>query len=162
MTDKSISIHTQKDIDRFWTKVDKTGSCWEWKKLLDKKGYGLITVKNKTIYAHRFSALIAGLNITDKFVCHRCDNPKCVNPDHLFVGTLQDNKNDEISKSRQARGAKHGMTNLTESDVTYIKNNYIRGNRNIVKSNSMELAKMFSVTDQTIRNIAKNKTWRHI
>jgi hypothetical protein len=153
---------TQKDIDRFWTKVDKKDGCWEWKKLLDKKGYGLITVKNKTIYAHRFSALIAGLHITDKFVCHKCDNPKCVNPDHLFVGTLQDNKNDEISKNRQAKGLRHGMTHLTENDVNYIKDNYIQGNRTMVKSNSMELAKMFSVTDQTIRNIAKNRTWRHI
>jgi HNH endonuclease len=157
-----ILMHTQKDINRFWSKVDKSNNCWEWKKLLDKKGYGLITVKNKTIYAHRFSALIAGLDITDKFVCHKCDNPKCVKPDHLFLGTLQDNKNDEVSKNRQARGSKHGMTNLTENDVIHIKNNYIRGNRTKVKSNSMELAKMFNVTDQTIRNIAKNKTWSHI
>lgn len=153
----------QKHIDRFWERVDikNPNQCWEWTALKDNKGYGLLRVKDKNIYAHRISAYLANMPIENKFVCHHCDNPSCVNPNHLFVGTLQDNVKDMIIKNRQAYNESHGMTNLTLEDVLFIKNSYIPGYKNKFKGNCLELAKKYNVTDQTIRNIVKGKTWKY-
>ena len=90
-------------IDRFNKKINKTSSgCWEWQGWKNHDGYGFFRYLNKKeIQAHRFSAKhLAGLDIDNKVVCHRCDNPGCVNPDHLFVGTQLDNIQDRHVKQR--------------------------------------------------------------
>ena len=96
----------QKYIDRFWNKVDKTSNpngCWEWTAFIDKdgKGYGRAYDGNTQMGAHRLSVIIDGRDPSGKYVCHTCDNPKCVNPTHLFLGTQQDNLNDMKSKGRK-------------------------------------------------------------
>lgn len=92
---------TTKSINRFWKKVDKSESgCWIWTGALNGKGYGIMTIQGKHILAHRFSLILNNRNEipTGLFVCHKCDNPKCVNPDHLFLGTARDNADDMYYK----------------------------------------------------------------
>jgi hypothetical protein len=147
----------QKYIDRFHTKyVKKENGCWEWIGGKNRDGYGRFYDGFKTSLAHRVSALIYGLDLTKPEVRHICHNPACVCPDHLIMGTHQDNINDMKEANRQPIGIKNGMTTLTEKQALYIKKHYIP---NI---NSMMLAKQFNVTDHTIRNIAKGRTWKHL
>lgn len=88
------------DVARFWIKVDQTNFCWLWKSSVNKHGYGTFQYKNESL-AHRLSWIIVyGPIPDDKQVLHRCDNPKCVNPNHLFIGTHQDNMRDKMHKGR--------------------------------------------------------------
>jgi len=96
---------TEKDKARFWKKISKTdgNECWVWTGNSLKDGYGMFSLKNSGFLAHRVSWTIANGKIADPslFVLHECDNPKCVNPDHLFLGTHQDNMDDMIAKGRK-------------------------------------------------------------
>jgi hypothetical protein len=95
----------QKDIDRFFNKVNKTNSCWNWTHSTNKFGHGMFSFQGKTLGAHRFSfELHKGPIPSDLFVCHSCDNPACVNPSHLWLGTAKDNVQDMISKNRYNNG----------------------------------------------------------
>lgn len=91
-------------IERFWSKVRKTDGCWEWQACLNEKGYGIFGTGGKKIdRAHRISyRLLVGPVPNGMFICHHCDNPACVRPDHLFVGTNRDNVDDMLSKSRNS------------------------------------------------------------
>lgn len=89
--------------ERFWAKVNKgaPNGCWEWTASRTKKGYGHFGFNGRTFIAHRFVLMMQGHEIPeDMAVCHRCDNPPCVNPEHLFIGTNQDNVDDMVSKGR--------------------------------------------------------------
>lgn len=90
--------------DRFWAKVEKGEGCWEWQGARHPHGYGQVRIAGICVFAHRYSWQLAngpipgGLN-----VCHHCDNPKCVRPDHLFLGTQRDNLQDMAGKGRASR-----------------------------------------------------------
>lgn len=98
---RAIEI-TESLMKRFWEKVQKTETCWIWTAYKNRQGYGKIgTSASKSINAHRVSWVIHNGPITDsQFVCHACDNPSCVRPEHLFLGTRQENINDMMLKKR--------------------------------------------------------------
>jgi hypothetical protein len=86
---------------RFWSKVQKSDGCWEWQGARNWKGYGEHSVNCRAIKAHRYSWALHHGPIPDKaLVCHRCDNPCCVRPDHLFIGNNSDNQRDAVKKGR--------------------------------------------------------------
>lgn len=94
---------SEKDVSRFWSKVDKRGSeeCWPWQGKPNSSGYGQITLKGKTLASHRVAyELTYGSFLTSLLVCHTCDNRICCNPEHLFLGTHQDNLDDMVAKGR--------------------------------------------------------------
>lgn len=97
-------VLSQKYIDSFWDKVEVTGeeSCWKWKGYKNRQGYGRMGIAaSQCVNAHRVSWVIHNGSIPDGlFVCHKCDNPECTNPMHLFLGTRQDNINDMMIKKR--------------------------------------------------------------
>ena len=102
----------QKIIQSFFSKVNKTDHCWIWNAFKNPCGYGVISVKNKTYLAHRFSWMLKFGSIPKGLlICHHCDNPPCVNPDHLFIGTYKDNSDDRDKKERQCFGGKHPFKN---------------------------------------------------
>ena len=92
---------TRSLAQRFIEKIDRSNDCWEWTAARTRAGYGLITDGGKQIYAHRLAVEMGARQIPKGWeVCHRCDNPGCVNPAHLFVGTRRDNHHDMVAKGR--------------------------------------------------------------
>jgi endogenous inhibitor of DNA gyrase (YacG/DUF329 family) len=145
--------------DRFWSKVSKDGPvlntelgpCWEWMGSCSR-GYGVTHIDGSREFAHRFSWRDRNGEIPDGLdVCHKCDNPKCVNPGHLFVGTEKDNMLDMIKKGRG------GNTKLTVHQVLEIRSNYLAGN--VTQS---RLSAEYGVTPSAIWSIVTGKTWKHI
>jgi len=118
----------QKTIDRFWNKVDRTSNpncCWEWTANKLKQRYGRFSIGKKHILAHRFSYELHYGKIPDGLdVLHTCDNPPCVNPNHLYLGTQQDNANDMVAKNRQAKGIFQGTHTHPESVARGDKSGY--------------------------------------
>jgi hypothetical protein len=110
--------------------VDEETGCWNWTSKKDQRGYGVLLVEGKYRNTHRLShELHRGAIPVGMFVCHRCDNPSCMNPDHLFLGTHADNMRDKVSKGRQSRvpggsmhGEKNGSCKLSEAEVIEILN----------------------------------------
>ena len=150
----------QKDIDRFWSKVDKNGECWNW--IAYKcKGYGKIRIKDKSWLAPRVSWVLEnGIIPEGMCICHHCDNPACVNPAHLFLGTYKDNMRDAVKKGRMAdqKGEANGKAKLTEKQVLAIREEY----ENMVIKNKSKLARKYGVDQTTIHNIVNRITWKHI
>ncbi len=135
------------------------GRCWEWSGSLDKKGYGKFRLSRKRVIgAHRFSYLVfdGGVQDDPEVVCHRCDNPKCVNPEHLFGGTHQDNNDDSITKGRRRyiRGAHHHSAKMSLDDVNYIRTQYAAG-----AATQRALAKTLGVSQHCIWSVIQNITW---
>ncbi len=142
-------------VDRFFERVKKTDGCWNWIGTLNSSGYGLILVNYKTIRAHRFSWELHNGKITGGlYVLHKCDNPRCVNPDHLFLGTQSDNHADMHAKKRnnQPKGSKSGMAKLDERSVSMIR----KGGHT-----DSFFAKKFNVSRETIA-YARKRGWRHV
>lgn len=147
--------------DRFWLYTDKKGEddCWNWKARKDIKGYGILNVAYST-KAHRLSWLIHYGEIPDgMFVCHKCDNTSCVNPNHLFLGTAKDNNLDKIRKGRgnTAKGERNFGAILSEKQVITIRFLYSSG-----KFSTYFLSDVFQVSRNCISRIVNNITWRHL
>lgn len=147
--------------ERFWRYVMKTESCWEWTGGKGRFGYGAIQVGGKgspKIPAHRLSYKMHVGPIPDGlFVMHTCDNPSCVNPDHLQLGTPKDNTHDMIAKGRQRVvapvGEKNGKSKLTAELAKYIK---------FSLSTNAELARELNLSPNCIRGVRTGRTWKHV
>lgn len=130
--------------------------CWLWAIHCDSKGYGVMGINNKKIMAHRFSYELYVGKIPEKMVvCHKCDNPSCVNPDHLWVGTQRDNIIDMVKKGRSKHpiGEKNHLTKLSRDEVINIKCSLL----NNVSGN--KLAKKYGVTRTSIYKIKNGVSW---
>jgi len=150
----------EKTFQRFWTKVKKgePDQCWEWQAYCQKSGYGWFALNGSQELAHRLSYIQANGEIPEgMFVCHRCDNPKCVNPNHLFLGTPLENHLDMRSKNRNAKGQQSPNSKLTEDDARTIVHLYIS-----CQKNQYQLANDFGVHLITINDILKGRTWKHL
>lgn len=152
------SAQARPPLDRFWEKVDKGDSCWLW---TGKRrfGYGRFNVRNTWLLAHRWIYAATYGPIPDGlFVCHRCDNPGCVRPDHLFLGTAADNLADCARKGRRvfAVGEANPKTRLTSVQVGQIRLAHQGGA--IVS----RLAKQYGVNPNCIRDVVRRITWKHI
>lgn len=148
------------DEARFWAKVNKQGAndCWLWTASKDKNGYGKFTYyeNNKQVNnrAHRYSYILKNghINSSELFVCHTCDNPSCVNPDHLWLGTIQENNKDALDKGRIAKGEDNGSSKLIETEVLFIREN----------CNVLDLCSKFDCSVSTIVDIITYRTWVHL
>lgn len=166
------------------TELTKAG-CWEWKGSRSEKGYGLIKVDGKSRRAHRVAAMLwLGFDIdSDLYICHKCDNPPCCNPDHLFIGTHQDNMLDRVIKSgslerkRQQRfkhvdkvvkqivdalhkfnKKKHNKQHnckINKDIAEEIRNKYNQGN-----TSQRKLAKEYGLAHSNIKNIVNGASWK--
>ncbi len=146
-------------MERFSAMMRKTDGCWEWTGCRTPAGYGKVTICKKSELAHRVSFKIHIGVIPDGIrVLHKCDNPPCCNPDHLFLGTAKDNTADMYKKGRShtQRGKSYNPSKLTEDDVREIRANASYG----VKQS--ELARRFSVHQSIISRTVNNHNWRHV
>lgn len=145
--------------DRFWKFVSVGDGCWEWTGGLHS-GYGAIVYPRSRKYepAHRFSWILHNGPIADRslFVCHRCDNRRCVRPDHLFLGTPRDNALDMCAKGRNARGERSRSAKMTESSV--------RLARELRKAGVQifPLARYFGMSRLNMKRLLRGQTWAHV
>ena len=138
--------------------IDDETQCWNWKNSLTPAGYGRIKINGKTYGAHRYSYILSHGEIPKgMLVCHKCDNPACVNPDHLFIGTPKDNIRDCVSKGRFPIGEKKSWAILTENDVLEIRKKYVP----FYRTQKM-FAEKYGVSDKTISAVITRKIWKHI
>lgn len=148
--------------DRFWDKVDRgeDDECWEWQ-ASTSDGYGQFSVHYEVKSAHRVAYRFVVGDPGDSFVLHECDNPACVNPAHLYLGTHQDNMDDMVERGRatgnKPRGEKHGHTKLTERDVGEIK--WKLENTSMTKT---AISDEYPVSQRTISNIEWGVTWEDV
>lgn len=166
------SVGAEKIKQRFWAKVQISDGCWEWIAWRYPQGYGSFGLAGKTIRAHRLAYVLTYGDIEgDLEVLHKCNNPPCCCPDHLYLGTPKDNMRDRslagslhghrngsiIHPESRPRGERVNTAKLITSQVREIRQRYIPG-----KITSYELAKEYGVSTQVILAIIRGRIWKHV
>jgi hypothetical protein len=153
--------------DRYWAKVARRGNdeCWEWTGGKDSGAYGMLVIAAPTpsgrtmLRASHVALLLDGTSVPEGFMaCHRCDNPPCVNPAHLYVGDQDSNMQDKKERGRiaVARGSENGISKLTEDDVRDLRTRAAAGvSRRI-------LADEYGIDPSNLSYIIRRKTWTHV
>ena len=156
------------ELLKFWNNISITANddkCWDWKCCTNKKGYGIVRINKKNWLTHRLAYFLNyKIDPIDKLVCHSCDNPKCVNQKHLWIGTNKENMHDKITKGRSGyekrktlRGEENGYSKLTSVQILEIRNLY-----QTTKTSYRKLSKFFNVGTSHISRIVKKQVWKHI
>lgn len=154
-------------VKRFWSFVPDRPDvgCWEWQGVRSTRGYGTMRAFGRTLRATHAAVLVTTGELPEagKYVCHHCDNPPCVRPDHLFVGTPAENMRDCVRKGRnkfpeipaevKARGSKHGIAKLDEDKVRAI-----RASPKFIN----DIAAEYGVCRSTISKIRTRMYWKHV
>ena len=159
---RRLAARSRRDlVETFWANVEKTDGCWLWTGNLNRDGYGQINRNHTTVRAHRLSWEIHRGLIPDGLrVLHNCpggDNPGCVNPAHLFLGTDADNTADMVAKGRQSRGERQGAAKLTDAAVRAMRAEYATGTTTL-----NALANKYGIHLQNVFQIIKRKAWKHV
>jgi len=149
-------------IVRLLEKVDiKPGQCWEWKGMLNPGGYGVMSIakEKRNVLVHRyFYSFVLGIEIPEgKQVCHKCDNPKCVNPDHLYIGDAYTNVHDMMDRgrARKALGNKVNTSKLSEDEVREARRLFDQAGWKI-----SEIADLFGLSRNAMAAVVKRKVWK--
>jgi len=153
-TDRTKKIPLRDRFDGLLVKQDN--GCIEWNYSVDNNGYGRVYYKGKVIRGHRFAWQKEHGDIPNAMcILHKCDNPRCVNIDHLFMGTMKDNTQDMLSKHREYRvyGEATTSAKLKNNDIFYIRGS---------DKTSKDLAKELGVTPNTITKIKRRDIWKHL
>lgn len=190
-SDSTLLLTANKDVERFLSKIiipDNLDACWEWQAGTIYFGYGHFWYNRKGVTAHRFIYEIATGHAPQHLcVCHSCDNPRCCNPNHLWLGTSPENTQDSTNKNRRAKGSKHGSRTKPETvhrgDSHYARRypqKLARGEKHgnsklsdvIVREmrdkhnqqgiSMRKLATMYNVSRPTVRRAISGKTWAHV
>lgn len=163
----AISNHNRKlfdPVEHFWEKVEKVNGpvhptlgtrCWPWTGRFDKDGYGKVCFKDNAERASRVAFYLTYGRWPEQAL-HRCDNPPCCNPEHLFEGSNQDNTDDMVAKGRQARGESAGLAKLTSAQVVEIVGRYLGG------AYLSLLAQEYGVHFATVAKIVRGEIWTHV
>lgn len=145
---------------RFWARVDRSGgpdACWPYQGNTQKGGYGRFAqeLTHRMAYTYTHGTIPDGL-----WVLHRCDNRPCCNPQHLYVGTIQDNNADRVNRGRTAKnphyGEDNGLAKLTEDQVRAIRRERAAG------VTLRELVERYGTTEANISSVARRKLWKHV
>jgi hypothetical protein len=153
-----ISVET-----RFWSKVNEKSDdeCWEWQGKFSKSGYGIFTLNGKEIKAHRFSYTLKNGPIPahSPFICHKCGNRKCVNPNHLYAGTGKTNAKDRIDMGRQfhAYGTRNGNAKLPDERVNQIRRDAEINKRELGIYNYDGIAKKYHISKSHVGAIVRGE-----
>ena len=149
----------------FWKRVEIKGSddCWPWQNSIQANGYGGLSYRGKMYRAHRLAWILKNGKIPKHnsahgiCVCHTCDNKRCCNPNHLFLGTHTENMMDKVAKGRQHRmtGSNNPISKLTESDVSVIKSM-------IGTITYEQIGNLFGITRGTVWKIKSGLSWSHV
>jgi hypothetical protein len=156
-TDKESLKKLELKIKENVTK-DKNG-CLVWNGYKDKNGYGKTTIASRSVAVHR---IVYAINYDDfdqsLLICHKCDNPACCKPSHLFMGTHKDNERDKIKKGRRnnLNGSKHPFSKINEKMVNEIRSRYKSG------AKLTELSDEFNLTQGHVHKIVKGISWKHL
>jgi hypothetical protein len=149
---------------RFWPKVDKSGDCWVWTASKNDRGYGHFGRGGRTVSAHRVAWELARGPIPEGlWVLHKCDNPPCVNPAHLFLGTPGDNARDREAKGRGNQGGGgpragevNGRAKVTGEIVMEMRRRYAEG------ENAAALGRLFGITQSAAHQAVSGRSWKHL
>lgn len=132
--------------------------CHEWMGSKDKNGYGWFWMYGKNVGAHRAAWILHCGQISDgMMVCHRCDNPSCINVEHLFLGTAADNSKDAAMKQRLCVGIANGNRVMTEQMVRDIRSSYVPR-----RMSQAKIAIQYGISEYAVFCVVTNKTWRHL
>lgn len=143
--------------ERFYAKVDTSGDCHEWTAYKDRDGYGQFRYLGEQSRAHRVALILTGVDVPDDMcVCHACDNPSCVNPDHLWVGTHLENNQDKANKGRSTHGSRNYFAEICEVDVVLIRDLYASGLK------QQAIADWIGISNQSVSVIVTRKAWRRV
>lgn len=148
---------TARQLEIFWSKIDKSEKCWLWNGTIGRYGYGIFQPNGEYLQAHRVSYELSFDPPGEWCVLHACDVRNCVNPAHLSLGTHVDNVADKVARDRQLKGEEIWLSKLVVADVIEIRSLYATK-----ELTQRQLADVYGVTQSNIHCIVKRKTWDHV